>query len=290
MDISELAARLGGTINNGWINIPGPGHRSKDRSLGIKLDPSAPGGFRINSFAQDDPELCKRYVAQLLKQLGGTSHQIEPLAPEPVAGAHKTSSALAIWNCASPPEGTLVERYLNLRACGLYSSVQRCDAIRFHPLCPFSTQRVPSMLALMRHVITDEPTGIHRTALGFDGTARQELDGGAKRMLGNANFSAVKLLPHNGVLGIAEGIETALSASRLFSVPVWAMLSAGGIRTCPIVPTVKRLIIFADHDPAGMKAAVVCADRYRRNGIPAAIKHPPTLGSDFNDVLKENRK
>src|SRR4051812_34206823 len=104
MNIDELAALLGGSVNGQWINIPAPGHSSKDKSLGIKLDPSAPHGFRINSFAQDDPELCVRHVVQRLKQLN-FPHQIEPVVPEPVTGARKPDCALAIWRCAGRPEG-----------------------------------------------------------------------------------------------------------------------------------------------------------------------------------------
>ena len=40
-------------------------------------------------------------------------------------------------------------------------------------------------------------------------------------MLGNMPAGAsVRLMPHETVLGIAEGIETAFAASQLFSVPV----------------------------------------------------------------------
>ena len=39
--------------------------------------------------------------------------------------------------------------------------------------------------------------------------------------------AAVRLAPHTDVLGIAEGIETALSRRDLFGVPTWAALTAG---------------------------------------------------------------
>src|SRR5436190_10212508 len=65
----ELAAALHGTVNGRWINIPGPGHRSHDRSLGFLLDQTAPGGFRLNSFAAgDDPAECRAYIEALLKE------------------------------------------------------------------------------------------------------------------------------------------------------------------------------------------------------------------------------
>jgi hypothetical protein len=58
----ELAGRLGGETNGHWINSRGPGHSSKDRSLGIIFDPKAPDGFRVNSLAGDDHSACRTYV------------------------------------------------------------------------------------------------------------------------------------------------------------------------------------------------------------------------------------
>ena len=62
--------------------------------------------------------------------------------------------------------------------------------------------------------------------------------------------AAVQLHPINATLGIAEGIETALAAHQLFQIPVWACLSAHGVP-----PEVKLLVIFADHDEAGINAS-----------------------------------
>src|SRR5207248_1762914 len=45
---------------------PGPGHSPKDRSLSIKLNPSAPDGFVVHSFAGDDPLQCKDHVRSKL--------------------------------------------------------------------------------------------------------------------------------------------------------------------------------------------------------------------------------
>ena len=44
------------------ISIPGPGHSSRDRSLSVTFDPTAPDRFTVNSFAGDDWRACKDLV------------------------------------------------------------------------------------------------------------------------------------------------------------------------------------------------------------------------------------
>jgi putative DNA primase/helicase len=230
-------------------------------------------------------------VKRLLARAERSAREIEsPPSDANSEVVERVKGALALWVNASPAEGSLVERYLGSRACTLTSAVKSADALRFHPFCPFRAERVPAMLALMRHVITDEPTGIHRTALAHGGQGKRNLSGGSKRMWGRSAQAAVKLQPHHGVLGIAEGIETAISASELFNVPVWALLSAGGIRSCPMIPGVRHLIIFADHDEVGLRAAEHCARRYSGNGVQATLRRPPTPDADYNDVQQEKKK
>jgi hypothetical protein len=62
--LQQLARFLGGTINNGQVLAPGPGHSAADRSLSVKLDPNAPEGFILHSFAGDDPIVCRDYVRE----------------------------------------------------------------------------------------------------------------------------------------------------------------------------------------------------------------------------------
>jgi hypothetical protein len=69
--LDEIARLLRGDVSGEWINISGPGHRLHDRSLGIIFDPTAPDGFRVNSFSPtDSPERCREYVKTLLSKLG----------------------------------------------------------------------------------------------------------------------------------------------------------------------------------------------------------------------------
>jgi hypothetical protein len=63
----EIARLLGGEVRGpGQIMAPGPNHSSADRSLGVKLDPASPDGFVVNSFAGDDPFVCRDHVRSKL--------------------------------------------------------------------------------------------------------------------------------------------------------------------------------------------------------------------------------
>ena len=62
LTLPEVAKLLGGEVSGDEVRAPGPGHSRVDRSLSVKLDKNAPGGFVTHSFAGDDPILCKDYV------------------------------------------------------------------------------------------------------------------------------------------------------------------------------------------------------------------------------------
>ena len=66
LDATAVAQALGGEVHNGEVLAPGPGHSPQDRSLSIKLDQEARGGFVVHSFAGDDPIQCKDYVREKL--------------------------------------------------------------------------------------------------------------------------------------------------------------------------------------------------------------------------------
>jgi len=182
------------------------------------------------------------------------------------------------------------EIYFASRAISASWIKKHADTLRFHPNCPCRNYRFPAVVALIRNVITSEPTGIHRIFLRDDGTGKREMpdDMSPKQMLGRAKDGAVMLGGiANGHLGIAEGVETALSAAQIFKVTTWAALSAGGIADFPILPSVKFLRIFADHDQAGISAARKCRRRYKAAGIEVEVRYPPTSGTDWNCFLTE---
>ena len=63
LDPRQVAHALGGEVaGRDTILAPGPGHSPRDRSLAVKIDPSAPHGFLVHSFAGDDWRECRDHV------------------------------------------------------------------------------------------------------------------------------------------------------------------------------------------------------------------------------------
>lgn len=76
-----------------------------------------------------------------------------------------------------------------------------------------------------------------------------------------------------------------LAGAVRVGLPTWAALSAGGIRSLILPTTLKELVIFADHDEAGINAAGGLADRYINQVDRLRIAIPPERGADFNDIF-----
>lgn len=102
---------------------------------------------------------------------------------------------------------------------------------------------------------------------------------------------AVRLMPAADVLGIAEGIETALSAAALDGIPVWAALNTSLLSRFEPPPGVLRLRIYGDRDLAGITAASKLLEGLQgriRAGMQIEIRTPPAPAKDWNDVLTQN--
>ena len=116
LSLEQIARALDGEVRGNQVLAPGPGHSAKDRSLSIKLEESAPGGFLVYSFSGDDPILCKEYVRGKLGLAPWSRNANRPpKAPAKCHDAKRAEAALAIWAAAKPADGTVVETYLASR-------------------------------------------------------------------------------------------------------------------------------------------------------------------------------
>jgi hypothetical protein len=62
LDPRSVAAALGGVARGNQISAPAPGHSRRDKSLSIRIDPSAKDGFVVNAFAGEDALEMRDYV------------------------------------------------------------------------------------------------------------------------------------------------------------------------------------------------------------------------------------
>ena len=135
---------------------------------------------------------------------------------------------------------------------------------------------------------------LHRTFLRPDGKGKAEMASPRKMMPGEIPDGACVMLsdwPGYGSIGIAEGIETALAASAIYQIPVWAAINATMMAKWMPPEGAEEVVIFADNDAnfTGLKAAATLANKIRLSPktahIEVQIQHPKVTGTDWNDEL-----
>jgi len=134
-----------------------------------------------------------------------------------------------------------------------------------------------------------ENVTLHRTFLRADGLAKADMPSPRKLMPGPIpDGSCVALSDYTGgPLGIAEGIETAMSASRLYDLPVWAAINAGMMEKWNPPEGCDEVAVFGDHDAkfGGQAAAYRLAHRLAVKGLSVTVHIPQIEGHDWNDAL-----
>jgi hypothetical protein len=310
MSAHKLAAVLGGqVVGRDTVLAPGPGHSKKDRSLAIKIDPHAPGGFVTFSHAGDDWRECRDHVRALLKlpdwqpgdgqnrqverarvdkwDLSATGSEAEEQSGEPDdTQATRIAYARRVWHRGINPRGTLAEKYLKGRYLDLPETLG-LRVLRFHPRCPWrnehtgATDYAPALLAPFRSIDDDAITAVQRIALNPDGTKR------GRRMLGIVRCAAIKFddLGPAGELVVGEGVETCMAARQLGLGPTWALGSVGAISFLPVIDNVRTLVVLGEAGEASARAVQFCTRRWRAAGRRVRVAMPDPGLSDLNDVL-----
>ncbi|ODS02496.1 hypothetical protein AUC71_15025 [Methyloceanibacter marginalis] len=149
-------------------------------------------------------------------------------------------------------------------------------------------------MALARALVApgDPPeatTTIHRTWLARDGLGKADFDKN-KMALSEWSGGVIRLAPIAAVLGVAEGIETALSVTQLTGIACWSAMAAGNFEKIELPPGVREVHAFADDDPAGIDAAMRAVRRWEAAGLETYMRLPPEGFNDYNDVLTGKRK
>lgn len=157
-------------------------------------------------------------------------------------------------------------------------------AFRFHPALYHAETKSnhPALIAKVTDA-DNKPVAIHRTWLA-DIEPRKKLTAGPI-----PPASAIRIMAYEESLGIAEGIETAISAYAIFGIPTWAAISAGMLEKWEPPKIVKKVYVFGDNDQnfVGQLAAYRLAYKLRQNETYETVRVliPNVTGADWNDVL-----
>ena len=196
--------------------------------------------------------------------------------------------ALEIWREASEPRGTVVHDYLfgrgwtgemptalcvgadpaELAHAGIGLAIPA--SIRFHPRLRYAAGvYLPAMVAAIED-LDGCIVGVHRTWLKPDGTGKAEVEQN-KKALGRARGCAVHLTAGAPELVLCEGIETGLSIIQATGLHVWAAVGTSNLGQVELPGFVREIIIAADHDEPGIKAARAAAEAYRARGLQVSV-------------------
>lgn len=220
---------------------------------------------------------------------------------------HLKGRIAQIWEQCLPlcaNEAAPGRMYLNNRAVGAHGVSQ--DALRFHPSLPYHDEEgnkvgeYPCLVAAICDMDGDLVT-LHRTYLSDNGTKAKIPGGGSvKKMMPiphglDVKGCAIQLIDaeESGVIGIAEGMETALSTYRATGIPAWAAVSAVLLECFEVPEHVHTVVIWADKDRSltGELSANALVERLTKQGVSAHVMLPSTAipalskSIDWNDVL-----
>ncbi len=272
--LADTAKRICETRGGKWSGSKGmarcPAHDDRIPSLGVTLGRTA---ILFHCFAGCSQSsvldaLARSGVAgrNLFSAKSDRSTATVPYEQKPSFGA------LRIWRESSMLSDSPAKAYLEKRGILAGSS-----ALRFNPATPLGpkgrTEFLPAMIAAVS--LDDGPIAIHRTFL--DGS-KPAIAGfiKPKRALNSLRGAAVRLFaPKDGGLGLAEGIESALSAKALTGIPCWATLGNERFGLLTIPESVTDLHLFI------MTKAATSLQREALKPMPKMVG-PSTCGGHQN--------
>ena len=229
-------------------------------------------------------------LAHLLRSAGALPDRAAP-PPDRQAEAERVAErierARALWAGGERIEAdTPAALYLERRCI---SHVISYPALRWRTGVPHPNGG-SRRLALLAEITGPDGkfAAIQRIFLKPDGT-KADIEP-VKASLGNVTGGAVRLQSCSAELAVAEGLESAAAAGVILGLPAWAAISAGNLARGMILPVeIRSVVIAADHDGPGLRAAEDAATRWRDEGRAVRIIRASESGHDANDVLTQAR-
>lgn len=270
----NIVEKLGGIWRGSRGECLCPAHDDSSPSLSVRLGNTA---ILFHCFAGCTP-------VEVMKALERNKLHDRTAMEMPEVKSKRDMGALAVrlWKASVPIAGTLAEEYLLAR--GL--SPPYSKALRFNPatiLGSGPTKRImPAMIAAAENDIG--VTAVQRTFLDPEDVLRKPIPK-PKVSLGLIGSAAIRLAPATDELGLAEGIEDALSAMEWFGTPTWALGGVERLAFVAIPERVRRVIVYADRGRAAERLLEKARDHLTANGREL-IPRLPQHHDDWNDAWR----
>lgn len=223
-----------------------------------------------------------RDIADAIAQHLGMDNKVPQRVADPEEGRNRNAMRRLWDGSGRPSEDSPVGLYLKSRVGCHWSS----KSLREHSGVLLESRLWPVMVAkIISH--DDKAVNLHRTFLTADGQ-KAPVSKAKLVMPGKLpDGCAIRLADAAPEMGVAEGIESAISAALMFDMPVWACVN-GNLLSKWIPPEVAEVVtVFGDNDAnfTGQSKAYQLANRlevqYKRR---VNVMLPPNTGTDWNDV------
>lgn len=287
-DAASIARLLGGTREGAGylcrcpVKGHGKGRGDKRPSLSVSDGRRA---VVAHCFAGCKP---KDVIAALAQLAAAPAALIETpftkFASRPAPPKTKTTIELALrlWKAAIPVAGTPAETYLLSRglpptppATIRFLRSYRYDSGRHFP-CLIAAVQAPSREITAVQLTFLDPSGRRKADVVYP-----------RRAIGPLADGLLRLAPAADHLGLAEGFETAWATSLSHdNTPVWAVLGADRYAGVVLPREVRRVTIYADHDPPGLAGALGFFEHHPELE-EVWISHPAKIGQDFAGLYEE---
>jgi putative DNA primase/helicase len=277
MSAAKIGIALKGRRNgSGWLvccPCPSHGRGRGDRSPSLSVSDGENDRLLLRCFAGCEfVEILDELKRRGVVGEAGARNSFAPARFPPKqksAEPEPNSGAKDVWATTVQPHDTFVQEYLERRGIALLPHSIRCQLDR--PAMVAAVQRPDGKIIAVQH------TWVTRHG-------EKALASPRRITTGALGTGAVRLGPAAEVMGLAEGVETALSAIQLTGMPVWASLGAARLPSVWVSPQVKELHIFADNDEAGQRAAKLATEAHRLLRT-VVLRAPPPQFKDYNDLL-----
>jgi putative DNA primase/helicase len=272
-----IAKALGGRrTGQGWSACC-PAHDDHNPSLSIT---EKDGRVLVHCFAgcEQDAIIAALKARGLWDDTRCTTPVVERFTRDQVT-LERIAAAKEIW--ASCQDGERLTAYLNARSITLAVP----PSLRFHPALLHTPTglHLPAMVAAIQNS-SRAVTAIQRTYLTSDCSSKAGVHP-PKMALGPLEDGAIRLARAGEVLGLAEGIETALSAMQLRDIPVWISCGCMRLNSVALPEQVREVHVFSDNGEIARTEAEKAADRFTREGRRVLLRFPPDRFGDWNDVI-----